>query len=284
MEELEITMNEVQHIKKNKVIVITFLLIMLLTTVIGCQSDSKSNSEPDNLAVEPDRLPTESKIVDKIDVFAIEINCKPVVYLETELEAQMVLDELFIQYSMPEALNSDYSFKEEVDIIKYKMDTFDVEQFQTSEKALAYIREGSDQQIVYEVKLGDYLLRIAELYGISVFDIEDENPELDLKTFTVGTKLNITVSVPLISVYATHRIQRLDPLQFGVDEVVKTDEYFVGEYKVKQDGVAGEAQNLVDIHFQNGRVIGETVVSTVVLKEPVNKVIYQGTKPLSSKK
>lgn len=66
-------------------------------------------------------------------------------------------------------------------------------------------------------------------------------------------------------------------IAFGVQEK-KDDTMFRGRSLVKQEGTEGERVLTKEITYEDGEKVGEEVLETVVLKEPVDKVIHVGTK------
>lgn len=87
------------------------------------------------------------------------------------------------------------------------------------------------------------------------------------------------VAEPIINVVTISKVERIDPVPFGRAPNVLTDKYYVGDYKTKQAGIQGEAEVTVEVYMENGKLIGEKVLNQVVIKEPVEQIVYQGTKP-----
>jgi len=93
----------------------------------------------------------------------------------------------------------------------------------------------------------------------------------------------LIVAKPIINVVTISTVKRVDLMPYGRDENVETSNYFVGTTKVKRSGVPGEAENIVEVYSENGKIIGEKVKESKVLKEPVNVQFWAGTKPAPPK-
>lgn len=62
----------------------------------------------------------------------------------------------------------------------------------------------------------------------------------------------------------------------------ETQELYIGEKKVVEEGENGQQTVVTKVTNQNGKIVGSTVVSTIVNQEPKAKVIQKGTKAMSA--
>lgn len=214
-----------------------------------------------------------------IDAYALTVDGSPIAYFQTEGEAYIVLKDLEASYKQDDAVNEKIIFQEETDVVKTKIDVLDFDGFMTKEEALDYIIKGTNESRFHTVQKGDNYWVIAPQYGLTAYDLEDANPDIDPKRLQPGQEISLIVPKPLINVVSISTFERHDPIAFGYDDNVPTDSYFVNEYRVKRAGVNGEAMNVIEQYSVNGRVIGEKVLSTEVLKDPINQVMWAGTKP-----
>ena len=63
---------------------------------------------------------------------------------------------------------------------------------------------------------------------------------------------------------------------------VETDELYVGETKVQQQGEKGEKKNTYEVTYVNGEESDRELISSEITKEPVDKIILVGTKVKST--
>ena len=82
---------------------------------------------------------------------------------------------------------------------------------------------------------------------------------------------------PLFSVTINAQKGELDNLEAG-ETYKKKDDMYEGETEVKSEGCSGNQIVTNEITSVNGKVLTSEVVDTAVVKDPVNTVIYKGTK------
>lgn len=214
-----------------------------------------------------------------MDMYAIVVDSKEVAYFETADVAEIVLDELRAMYTAEDAVEERIMFSENVEVLKVKRNIFDYEPYKTNEEILEYIVKGTNEQRIHKVIAGDNFWDIAEANDLNVQELMEANPGIDEKRLQIGTELSLIVSDPLINVVAIQVVERIDPVPYSRGENVLTDKYYEGEYKTKQAGVPGEAEVIVEVYSQNGKLIGEKLLDQNIIKEPVEQIVYQGTKP-----
>lgn len=92
------------------------------------------------------------------------------------------------------------------------------------------------------------------------------------------TKLSEGLNVSVVRV-ENKTLSVSTPLDFNT--VVKTDSGMANtKKKVTQEGTAGEKETKYNVVYENGVEISRTLLSEAVVKNPVNKVVVQGTYPL----
>lgn len=228
--------------------------------------------------------PVSTSIMLGVDMYAILVNDEAVAYFETETEANDVLELLKDGFRSEEASEERIIFAEEVEVALVKRDIFDVEDCKTTEEVLELIVKGTNEQRIYTVVKGDNSWDIAHANDLRVDELEDANPQIDdISRLQIGDKLSLIVPEPIINVVTIATVERVDPIPYGRDPYEKTNQYFVGEYKTKRSGVEGEKDVVVEVYTKNGKIIGEKELSAEVIVEPINQVVWQGTKPAPPK-
>jgi len=218
-----------------------------------------------------------------IDMYAILVDNKEVAYFETEAHANEILEALKAKYLAEGAVEERVIFRETISIEQVKRNIFDCNGFQTPEEIMEYIVKGTNEQRIHTVLKGENFWVIAEEYELNVQDLIDANPGIDEKRLQIGTELSLIVAEPIINVVTISTVERIDPVPYGREANVLTDKYYEGEYKTKQAGKHGEAEVIVEMYMENGKLIGEKVLEQSVITEPVNQIVYQGTKPAPPK-
>lgn len=214
-----------------------------------------------------------------IDMYAILVDGKPVAYFGTEGEALMLLKDLKEKYMADDAVEERVIFSEDISVEVVKRDVLDFDGFRTKDEVMEYIIKGTNEQKIHTVVEGENFWVIAARNELNVQDLLDANPDIDERRLQIGTELSLIVAEPIINVVTISTIERVDEVPYARGEDILTDNYYEGEYKTKQAGVPGEALNTVEIYMENGKIIGEKVLSSEVRKEPVELIVYKGTKP-----
>ena len=142
----------------------------------------------------------------------------------------------------------------------------------------AILTSNSLEQVDYSVKAGDTFSGIANRHGMTVDQLRELNPDIDINELWVDQTLTISQAVPFLSVETTDRVTYDGAVPFPVEEVLD-DTVYQGYTKVRVPGVEGWATYNADVTYVNG-VEQEREIHTVnVLTQPVTQVVAVGTKP-----
>lgn len=237
-----------------------------------------------NTTVEKDLYDSiEKSMMIGVDMYAIVVDNNEIAYFETEAEALDILDTLKSKYIAEGAVEEKVLFSEEVAIKEVKRNILDCNGYQTKEEVLEFIAKGTNEQRIHVVQKGENFWVIAEEYGLRVDSLIEANPGIDEKKLQIGTNLSLIVAKPIINVVTISTVERIDAVPYSRGENVLTDKYYVGQYITKIKGQTGEAEVTAEIYMQNGKVIGEKILDSKVIKEPVTQIVYQGTKPAPPK-
>ena len=128
----------------------------------------------------------------------------------------------------------------------------------------------------YSVVEGDSPSLIASKNGITTRTLYNLNPGLEGGGLWIGDDLIVSASVPFLQVKYVETSTR----QVEVDYQTKTeknDSMTFGTTKVTQEGEKGINEETVESVYIDGILQSETVVNTMVIKEPVTEVVQQGT-------
>lgn len=91
------------------------------------------------------------------------------------------------------------------------------------------------------------------------------------------TNMNATDASTPIAVETKKEVTEKVEIPFKT-EIVETDEFYEGETKVHKQGKKGTKKVLSEITMINGKEVDKETLKTTVIKKPVSKVVYKGTK------
>lgn len=132
-------------------------------------------------------------------------------------------------------------------------------------------------EVTYTVEKGDTWSQIASKHGLSSKELLALNPGYDIDKLQIGEILTLSASVPYLTMTVVQRESYTEEIPFEV-EYTPTDSLFQGDYKVTSPGQYGAADVVANVTYVNGEETERTVLSSVVLKDPVNEHQLQGTK------
>lgn len=252
--------------------------IITPNSVDGIYGTNVSNVEVKTDEVEAFK-PVSSAMLLGVTSYAILVDEEPVAFFEKEEEANNFLEALKEEFRDPEAVEERVIFKETIRVEKYKNDILEFQGYQDFDTVMEYIKKGTNEQKIHTVQEGENFWVIAERNDMNPYDLIDANPGINENRLQIGTELSLIVAEPIINVLSISTVERTDEIPYGRGESVKTDKYFVGRSVVKVSGVPGEAKNLIEVYTENGKILGERILSSEIIREPVDMVSYVGTKP-----
>ncbi len=170
--------------------------------------------------------------------------------------------------------NERIEFVEDV-VIKKGM--FAADTLKTEEQLRAMFKSDSDQPAYYVCEEGDYMSTIAKKFGMSTAQLKALNPNVKETEIYAGRRINIAAPELYLQVKMVRTEVYEDDIAFSVKRVNNSSMY-VNTTKVKTEGKKGVKKITAEITYVDGRRVSKTVVDTEVIKEPVDKVIYVGTK------
>ncbi len=111
-------------------------------------------------------------------------------------------------------------------------------------------------------------------FGMLKNEAETELPKFDF-SFNIG-ELNSTIE------YKTYVVEKYSEIIPFETVTVETDELYVGQSKIDTAGENGLSENVYEIAYIDGVEVSKTLVSSVVISEPITCVKYVGTKEYPS--
>ena len=188
-------------------------------------------------------------------------------------------------YEVPDDPNVSVGFNKQVTLEDGLYFKDSLQDYADVEKALSDVKQA---QKVYTVKTGDTLWDIAhkndltfrELCALNTnFRGEQINEKSNIRE---GDELIVTKEEAALEVRITRIETREEEVAFAI-ETTKSNEYTKGTTKVLQEGQNGLRRvTFQNVYDTNNVLVEQTILSTEVIKEPVNKKVVQGTKKVKS--
>jgi len=132
-------------------------------------------------------------------------------------------------------------------------------------------------ETTYEVARGDTFMAIAYASGMTVSELQELNPDVNIDRLSIGQLLTVKETIPFLSVRTVDRVTYNEAIACPVQEVEDSSMY-QGETRVLEPGIPGEALVQADITYVNGKERDRTINETTVLSEATTRVVAVGTK------
>lgn len=205
-------------------------------------------------------------------------------YVKTKQEADKVLEKLKMKYAPSknenDASDVDISLSTNPSLTKTEVEPGKV---LSVKDAVNFITKGTLEEKIYVVQKGDVLGGIAAEYNLTMSKVLELNSNIKEETLLqIGQKLKVTDYKPIVDVIVEQKVSSREEIPYET-ETIKSDGMYKGDSKVKQNGVNGEKMVEYLIIQKNGNTESEEVMNEKVTKEPVKKIIVQGTKVVPSR-
>jgi murein DD-endopeptidase MepM/ murein hydrolase activator NlpD len=205
------------------------------------------------------------------------LNGEELVVLENVQQAEQLIEQLketFHPNDVADVANVNVVINDNIEIQEKQIGIDQVCSLAEAKKLLL----GTQEKIeTYTVKEGDNLWTIARQNNMRVADIKMANPDLTTEKIDIGQVLKLTKAQPLINVTTTYEQEVIESIPYSI-KTENDSSILRGQSKVKQPGKEGEKQVEYKVVLENGRQVSKEVLQEKVLKEPVEKVVVQGTR------
>ncbi|GAA0493952.1 M23 family metallopeptidase [Salinibacillus aidingensis] len=174
----------------------------------------------------------------------------------------------------------DVSFSKKVSLSDEKVDPNEI---LSVEQGIKLLEKGTLGQKLHEVKQGEALSTIASKHDLSVSELLSLNPDLEENSIIqIGDKVNVTGYEPFLNVETTEEKTVKETIDYET-EYKQTDDLFKGQTRVQQQGQEGTKKIHYRLKKKNGQVVDREVMDSEVIKEPVKKIVLEGTKVIPSR-
>ena len=148
---------------------------------------------------------------------------------------------------------------------------------QNQEAMFSTLTANTNGETVYEVVKGDTFMAIAQRNNMTMQELQELNPDININRLYIGQLLTVKEEIPFLSVQTTENVTYEEEIACPVEEVPDNSMY-QGESRVLDAGVPGTASVEASVTYVNGKETGRDILSTETITEPTVRVVAVGTK------
>ena len=213
----------------------------------------------------------------KATAYAIYVNGKRTVIVDSEQSAEDILSSLRDKYVDPEKADT-YDKVYYGQRIKVKQIDTTLGRLMSRNNAINILDKG-ESRVRYTVQLGDTVKSITDSFAMKEKLFYELNPDIDKDEGTLeeGSKVSVVYKTPKITVI-TEKTLTYDEKTGYKTKRVKTKELYRGETKVQTKGKYGKKEITAVVTEENGKEIERDILKEKTVKKPVTKVVLVGTK------
>ncbi|GAA0608138.1 M23 family metallopeptidase [Virgibacillus siamensis] len=185
-----------------------------------------------------------------------------------------------LSLSVGESVITDVTFSKDVSISNEKVSPAKV---LTVKDGVKKLKKGTLEKQKHKVQEGEALSGIAGKYDMSVKELIELNDDLAKDAvLSIGQKLQVMEYEPFANVIVNEEKKVEQTIGYET-KVVKSDDLYKGDKKVKQEGHDGQKVVHYSITEKNGTVTEKETTHEKTTEEPVKKIIVKGTKVVPSR-
>lgn len=197
----------------------------------------------------------------------------------TEEEGQAVLDKLkeAALANQGDATIKSVEFLEDITVESGNVKIGDVK---TPSEIVAEVQAGKEAVKTHTVQQGESFWTIASNYGISVYELQQLNSDINPNRLQIGQEINLNCLEPLINVVVVKEITVEESIAYTT-EYKETASLYRGETQVVKKGSDGKKMVTYEVKETNGATLEKNTLNEVVVSEPVTAVVNKGTKTVA---
>lgn len=207
-----------------------------------------------------------------ITAYSLKVNDKTLAVMTSDDEIRAVLSAIK-KNAVKDFADAKAQFVEKVEILEglhMRNELTDKEGLQS------ILNEKSEVTTTHTIKKNETRASIAKYYGITVDELEKQNPTIKESKIKTGDELTIKYKKSPISIKFTVTETKTKIVKFE-KETVKDDKLSTSYKKVTTEGKNGEIKTTSQVTYVDGRAISENVLGEEIISEVVNEVTTVGT-------
>ncbi len=204
--------------------------------------------------------------------YQVVVNGTPVGIVESEDQLNSLFKELKGNFSNENTIFADFADSVQVEYVYGDVELMDINRMR---EILTANKVG---QTTYTIAWGDTFNGIAYENDMSVSDLQQLNPDVNINRLMIGDVLKVKEEIPLVSVTTRENAAYYEDVECPIIEV-QDPTLYVGDSKVKVQGTPGRALVNATITYVNGVETGREVTHRSIVWEPTPTTMAVGTKP-----
>ena len=255
----------------------------LLSRIINTDDEAELNLDPvfAVAAVNPEEIADSEKLTDQlIQLSTADIQEAQGLYIDGEFYGAVktaslikdVLDDTLAQYTTG-AEDETVKFVQDIQLREGLYPTASVVE---DEEITELLTSEVQSRKTYTIEQGDSPIMIANKNGLTYSEFKTMNPDIEEECM-VGQEAVISESQPFLSVEVTKTITYDEAIPYET-ETTKDNTKAKGYSEVTQEGEEGSKTITASVTLINGVEEEREILSETVTKEPVTKMVTEGTK------
>lgn len=207
-----------------------------------------------------------------ITAYSLKVNDKTLAVMTSDDEIRAVLSAIK-KNAVKDFADAKAQFVEKVEILEglhMRNELTDKDGLQS------ILNEKSEVTTTHTIKKNETRASIAKYYGITVDELEKQNPTIKESKIKTGDELTIKYKKSPISIKFTVTETKTKIVKFE-KETVKDDKLSTSYKKVTTEGKNGEIKTTSQVTYVDGRAISENVLGEEIISEVVNEITTVGT-------
>lgn len=211
-------------------------------------------------------------IQEVMKAYTLTVNGTFIGAAQDRAQLDALLDEIKTPYITENTVSSEF-----VQSVRMTSEYLPANVEQDLDDMYAALTANTNGETIYEVVKGDTFMAIAQRNNMTMDELKELNPDVDINRLYIGQLLNVKEEIPFLSVRTVDNITYEEAIACPVEEV-PDDTMYEGETRVITEGVPGTATVNADVTYLNGKEQERAVLSTETVAEPTTRVIAVGTK------
>lgn len=215
-----------------------------------------------------------SQLGQQVQAVAVHVEGEALVTLRSKEEARELLAKIQEPYLKEDIEYLEVDFLEDVEIIETSAQ---IGEIRPLEEALQFVSTGTDEEKMYTVEPGDSSWLIAQRNDMTVEEIAEANPDINVEVLSIGQEISLIVPKPYLTVKSRYYVEQTETIPFETENV-DTESMYEGDQRITVQGEEGKRDIKAYVVEENGVVADREILEEKIHAEPVTRVVAVGTK------